>query len=72
MVNGMARQKKLSKPLHCNLELEVNEMLENFCEDSGQPKTVAVERAIKEYVQKYSKGIVKNETRRESDKIYNS
>lgn len=49
----MARPKKLSKPLHCNIELEINDMLESFCEDSGQPKTVAVERAIKEYIQKH-------------------
>lgn len=49
----MARKKKLSKSLHCNIELEINDMLENFCENSGQPKTVAVERAIKEYIQKY-------------------
>lgn len=35
------------------LEKGIFEKLSKFCEDSGQPKTVAVERALEMYIDDY-------------------
>lgn len=49
----MARAKKESAPTSFRLDVAVLERLTNFCEDSGQSKTVAVERAITMYINDY-------------------
>lgn len=49
----MSRQKKENVPVSFRLAKDVNERLEQFCKDSGQSKTVAVERAIAMYVDDY-------------------
>ena len=49
----MARAKKENTPTSFRLSTAVYERLEKFCEESGQSKTVAVERAITMYIDDY-------------------
>lgn len=42
----MARPKKDNKAISVRLATDVYERLNDYCERSGQPKTVAIERAI--------------------------
>lgn len=49
----MARPKKESAPTSFRLDVAVLERLNKFCEDSGQTKTTAVERAIAMYIDDY-------------------
>lgn len=45
----MARPKKENHPISIRMDKAVYDRLNEFCEVSGQPKTVAIERAISEY-----------------------
>lgn len=49
----MPRAKKENTPTSFRLATEVYDRLCKFCEESGQPKTVAVERAIMMYIDDY-------------------
>lgn len=49
----MPRQKKDAKILNIKLDREIYEKLENFCEESGQSKTVAVERFLNKCLTEY-------------------
>lgn len=49
----VARAKKDNVPVSVRLEKGIFEKLSKFCEDSGQPKTVAVERALEMYINDY-------------------
>ena len=49
----MARPKKENTPTSFRLNTAVLERLTQFCEESGQSKTVAVERAITMYINDY-------------------
>jgi hypothetical protein len=49
----MARPKKDAKILNIKLDREINEKLEKFCEESGQSKTVAVERFLNKCLNEY-------------------
>ena len=49
------RPKKQSKTLNCNINVEVFDSLENLCESTGLTKTMAVERALKLYIDTYKK-----------------
>lgn len=51
----MPRQKKESRLLNLRLEASVYEALEQFCDESGQTKTIAVERALAAYIGDYNK-----------------
>lgn len=51
----MPRQKKDSKILNIRLSTPISDRLELFCEESGQNKTVAVERALAAYIDDYDK-----------------
>lgn len=50
----MGRPKKNGKYLNICIELPIYERLEAFCEESGQPKTTAVERALLAYLDNYA------------------
>lgn len=50
----MARQKKDSRPFSIRMDKTIYDKLEAFCEESGQPKTVAIERAVEAYVEDYN------------------
>lgn len=47
----MPREKKESKPFNIRMEKAVYDKLVEFCEVSGQSKTLAVERAILLYIE---------------------
>lgn len=51
----MARPKKNGKYLNVCIEASIYDNLEQFCDDAGQTKTVAVERALMEYLESYAK-----------------
>lgn len=51
----MARPKKNGKYLNVCIEAGIYDSLEQFCDDAGQTKTVAVERALMEYLESYEK-----------------
>ena len=47
----MAREKKDAKNFACKFDREIFEKLEEFCELSGQNKTLVVERAVQKYLE---------------------
>ena len=49
----MARQKKDAKILNIRLATPVSDKLEVFCKESGQTKTVAVERFLTKCLDEY-------------------
>lgn len=49
----MARQVKPNRPITVRLEESIYDKLNQYCVDSGQPKTVAVERALQMYIDDY-------------------
>lgn len=51
----MPRAKKDNTPTSFRLATDVYERLVAFCEETGQPKTVAVERAITMYIDDYER-----------------
>ena len=51
----MPRAKKDNVPVSLRMDKEIYAALSDFCEISGQPKTVAIERAIREYVKENGK-----------------
>ena len=58
----MARPKgKESKAMTIRLDIELFDRLSAFSEKYGQPKTVAVERAIKAYIDHYEEMMKKAE-----------
>ena len=46
----MAREKKDGRHINLYIQREIIEMLEQYCEEAGQTKTVAIERALKKYL----------------------
>ena len=46
----MEKKKKDGKSLNCVIDREVYQMLEAYCEDLGQTKTLAVERIPKQHI----------------------
>lgn len=51
----MARPKKNGTYLNVCIETPIYEKLEALCNEAGQSKTVAVERALTEYLDNYQK-----------------
>lgn len=51
----MARAKKESQPVTIRMAKDIFDRLNKFCEFSGQSKTVAIERALAEYMDGYYK-----------------
>lgn len=51
----MARPKKNGTYLNVCIETTIYEKLEELCNEAGQSKTVAVERALTEYLENYQK-----------------
>ena len=51
----MAREKKENVPVSVRMEKKIYERLAEFCEESGQSKTVAIERAVNLYIDEYNK-----------------
>lgn len=51
----MARQKKNGTYLNVCIDSEIYEQLSQFCDKAGQTKTVAVERALHDYFEDYTR-----------------
>ena len=49
----MPRPKKDNDPLSLRIEKNVYDRLTQYCEDSGQTKTLAIERALMVYIDEY-------------------
>lgn len=49
----MAKKTKESHPISIRMDKPTFDRLKQFCEDSGQSKTVAIERAINMYIDDY-------------------
>lgn len=49
----MARAKKDGRYVNYNIEREIYEKLEKYCEEVGQTKTVAIERILTKYLDNY-------------------
>lgn len=47
----MAKAKKYGEFLHCYIKSNIMKDLNNFCEDTGLSKTVAVEKALTQYLE---------------------
>ena len=51
----MSRTKKDAKILNITLDREIHEQLEQFCDESGMSKTIAVEKILRRYFEEYFK-----------------
>ena len=51
----MARVKKESKPFSIRMDKLTFDRLNDYCESSGQSKTLAIERAVNKYIDEYDK-----------------
>ena len=51
----MARVKKESKPFSIRMDKLTFDRLCDYCESSGQSKTLAIERAVNKYIDEYDK-----------------
>ena len=51
----MARPKKESQQVAIRMEKSIFDRLEQYCSDSGQSKTLAIERAVAAYIDDYEK-----------------
>ena len=49
----MARAKKDGQYINCYLEREVVETLEQYCDETGLTKTVAIERILKKFFHEF-------------------
>lgn len=49
----MSRTKKDAKTLNIKLDREIHEQLEQFCDESGMTKTIAVEKILRYYFEGY-------------------
>ena len=49
----MARPKKENHPISIRMNKAIYDRLNEFCEVSGQPKTVAIERALEVYINSF-------------------
>lgn len=46
----LPRQKKDYIPLHIKMDTNLMKRLEDYCEKAGQTKTMAIERIVKEFL----------------------
>ena len=51
----MSRTKKDAKILNIKLDRKIHEQLEQFCDESGMTKTIAVEKILQHDVEEYFK-----------------
>ena len=51
----MPKPKKDSHPLTLRMDKTTYDRLTDYCEDSGQSKTIAIERAINMYIDEYER-----------------
>lgn len=51
----MSRARKDSRAISCNLEAKIADELDNFLIETGLSKTVAIEKALRMYLDNYNK-----------------
>lgn len=51
----MAKKKKEWDPISIRMDQKLNNRLIDYCDRSGQSKTVAIERAVEAYIDAYDK-----------------
>ena len=49
----MPRHKKDAHPISLKMDQATYDRLDSFCDRAGQPKTVAIERAVNLYIDRY-------------------
>lgn len=49
----MAKPRKEAQPLSIRMDKPTFDRLNEYCEDSGQSKTIAIERAVNLYIDAY-------------------
>ena len=49
----MKKRKKDGKSLNCIIDREVFEKLEEYCDEMGQTKTLAVERILRQFLEEH-------------------
>lgn len=49
----MPRQKKNAKILNIKLDRDISDQLEQFCDETGMSKTIAVEKILAQYFERY-------------------
>lgn len=52
----MARPQKESVSVNIKMDKDIAKMLEDYSVKAGQTKTIVIERAVKEYIEKRKKG----------------
>ena len=57
----MAKKIKESHPFSIRMDKAIFERLNQFCEQAGQSKTVAIERAVSKYIDEYEEQMKKLE-----------
>ena len=62
----MAKKTKESKPFSIRMDKSTFDRLEVFCNEAGQSKTLAVERAINAYIDDYDENQKELKKRKES------
>lgn len=50
----MAKPKKESVPISMRMDAKLYQRLTDYCEASGQSKTIAIERAVSKYIDAYN------------------
>ena len=58
----MVKQKKDSKPMSLRMDSVTFNRLQSYCNQSGQSKTIAIERAVNKYIDEYDARLKKLET----------
>lgn len=51
----MSRPIKDSTPVNIKMDTQVYNLLEEYAKEAGQTKTIVIERAVKEYIEKHKK-----------------
>ena len=55
----MSKEKKNSTPMSLRMDTVIYERLQSYCKESGLSKTVAIERAVNQYIDDYEKQLSK-------------
>lgn len=51
----MSRPIKDSTPVNIKMDTQIYKMLEKYSLEAGQTKTIVIERAVREYIEKHEK-----------------
>lgn len=63
----MPRHKKDAHPISLKMDQATYDRLDEFCDRAGQPKTVAIERAVNLYIDRYDEIMRQHEEKDEQE-----